>query len=483
MQMFADFLTLKRAFDTLKTELKNAHQARTHAIQQSRTDALTGLINRFGFTASLNEHLLLPLDINQSVALFIIDLDRFKTINDTMGHAAGDHLLKTMAIRFKEMVRATDVVARLGGDEFAIIARINSTDDTIPTLSKRIAQALAEPVRFNQVLLHSGGSIGIARYPQDATDAPTLQRYADMALYQSKTAARGTWTQFNTKLKNTIERRHILEIELKRALDGQEIEAYFQPIVSPSGQVQSLETLARWHHPELGIISPVEFISLAEDLGVLEELDQQMFHMACKTAAPWVKEGLIKSVAINVSPRQIKATDFSKQLLARLEKTDLPPSALTVEITETSLVEEIELATRHILRLRRHGIKVALDDFGTGYSNLKALVNLPISALKIDKSIVEEVGFNDRATKMFRALVQTTQLLEMDLIAEGVETEEQMIYLANTGCKLMQGYHFSRPKCASDMDTWLRQRASENQSQTVPKPEPAPVERRLFGGF
>ena len=318
-----------------------------------------------------------------------------------------------------------------------------------------------------------GGSVGAAVYPKDATDAGQLQRYADMALYRVKTQGGGRWSAFDETLRAESDRRLTLEDELRRAIPAGEIEPWFQPVIDTrSGRVVGVEVLARWRHPTQGLLSPAAFVPMAEELGLIGAVDEAVFAAGCATAAPWVSEGLIEIVSFNVSPRDLMDPGFSRKLIKRLAGTALPPTALTVEITETFLVRDLALSRRHIERLAAKGIRIALDDFGIGYSNLRALMHLPIQILKLDRSLICDVARDGRVAKLVTSMLQAARALGMRIVAEGVEDEAQAIFLRAAGCDRMQGYWFAMPMPAAELEATLRLSAP-----TVRVAAPTPVRR------
>jgi len=297
----------------------------------------------------------------------------------------------------------------------------------------------------------------VAVYPDDAADASDLQRFADMALYRVKTRGGRRWSAFDAELRAENERRQTLEAELRRAIPGGEIEPWFQPVIdSNTGRITAVEVLARWNHPEQGLLLPAAFVPIAEELGLIGQIDEHVFEAACAVAAPWVAEGLIESISCNVSPRDLLDPAFSRKLIGRLAKTDLPATALTVEVTETFLLQDLALARRHIERLAAKGVRIALDDFGTGYSNVRALMNLPIQTVKLDRSLIEAVGRDARVSKLVSAMLQAARALGVKIVAEGVEHEAQALFLRAAGCDRMQGYLFARPMPAAKVEAHLR---------------------------
>jgi diguanylate cyclase (GGDEF)-like protein len=434
----------------LSARVAELEAERELTLRLAQTDSLTGLVNRGAFTAELCERLEAATG---TVALFVIDLDRFKHLNDTLGHHAGDLLLAEVGERLREDAEPGELVARLGGDEFAVISR---TPD-VARRAQRLVSVLSQPQSIYGRVVAPGASVGVAVYPTDAADAGDLQRFADMALYRVKTLGGRRWSAFDGALRDENERRRTLEAELRRAIPAGEIEPWFQPVIdSANGHIVGVEVLARWNHPEQGLLLPGAFVPIAEELGLIGRIDEAVFEAACARAAPWVAEGLIELVSCNVSPRDLLDPAFSRKLIGRLAKTDLPATALTVEITETFLLQDLALSRRHIERLAAKGVNIALDDFGTGYSNLRALMHLPIQTVKLDRSLINDVARDARVSKLVGSMLHAARALGVSIVAEGVEDEAQALFLRSAGCDRMQGYFFARPMPGEQMELMLR---------------------------
>jgi diguanylate cyclase (GGDEF)-like protein len=456
-ELYEANLSLQLMTDTLAARVDELEGDRARMMRVGRTDALTGVFNRGAFLSGLTEKLAAADRFGTTIALFVIDLDRFKEVNDTLGHEAGDLILQEVAARLSNTARGNDVVARLGGDEFALVAEMNAVGGEGEALALRMLAALTEPMRVMGRIIAPGASIGLALYPDNASDAFELQRYADMALYRAKANGRGTYSLFDDALREEGERRRRLEADLRRAIAADEIVPWFQPVVdAASGRIAGVEVLARWNHPQNGLIGPDQFVPMAEEMGLIAEIDAAVFAQACAIARPWVNEGLISSIACNVSPRELLDPDFADDLIARTKAHDFPPSAMVVEITETFLLHDMQLARRHIETLAAHDIRVALDDFGIGYSNLRALMQLPIATVKIDRSLTIDIVKDERVAALVRLLAQTTQALGLGLVAEGVEDEDHARKLLQIGCAKMQGYYFARPMPAQTVDAFIR---------------------------
>jgi diguanylate cyclase (GGDEF)-like protein len=439
--------------ETLAARVAELEAERELTLRLAQTDSLTGLVNRGAFTAELCARLEDARAHGRSVALFVIDLDHFKSLNDTLGHHAGDLLLAEVGERLRGDAAPGELTARLGGDEFALIAEGRD----VAARAQRLLTGLSQPQTIYGRVVSPGASIGVAVFPDHAADASDLQRFADMALYRVKTRGGRRWSVFDAELSAENARRQTLETELRRAIPGGEIVPWFQPVIdSHSGRITAVEVLARWNHPEQGLLLPAAFVPIAEELGLIGQIDEHVFEAACAHAVPWVREGLIESISCNVSPRDLLDPAFSRKLIGRLARTELPATALTVEVTETFLLQDFALARRHIERLAAKGVKIALDDFGTGYSNVRALMNLPIHTVKLDRSLIEAVGRDARVSKLVGAMLNAARGLGVRIVAEGVEHEAQALFLRAAGCDRMQGYLFARPMPAEKVEAHLR---------------------------
>jgi diguanylate cyclase (GGDEF)-like protein len=438
--------------EALAARVAELEAERAQTLRLAQTDSLTGLLNRGAFTQALAERLATARRDGATLALFVIDLDRFKHLNDTLGHQAGDLLLAEVGRRLAACAVEGEITARLAGDEFALIAG----GEDPARRAERLVLALSQPVVIQGRVVAPGASVGVAVYPGDASDAGDLQRFADMALYRVKTRGGRRWSVFDAELRAENERRRTLEAELRRAIPAGEIEPWFQPVIDAAqGRIVGVEVLARWRHPEQGLLAPGAFVSIAEELGLIGRIDEAVFEAACARAAPWVANGLIEQVSCNVSPRDLLDPAFSRKLIGRLARTDLPATALTVEITETFLLQDLALSRRHIERLAAKGVHIALDDFGTGYSNIRALMNLPIQTVKLDRSLIADVGRDARVSKLVGSMMHAARALGVSIVAEGVEDEAQALFLRAAGCDRMQGYLFARPMPADEMEARL----------------------------
>ncbi len=431
------------------TERRRAEEQIRH---MARHDALTGLPNRVLFREEI-EAALSQVARGQSMAVICLDLDGFKSVNDTLGHPVGDLLLSAVAARLRGCLRGSDTVARFGGDEFAIIQVGTEQPDGATALSGRLIEALSHPYDIEGHEIVIGTSIGIALAPLDGSDPDQLLKHADMALYDAKSDGRGIYRYYEPEMNARIQARRALELELRRAVAQHEMELLYQPIVNlKTREISGLEALLRWRHPERGIISPAEFVPVAEEIGLIVPLGEWVLGEACREAAGW-PAGI--KVAVNLSPAQFRRSSLVQGAMAALAASELPASRLKLEITETVLLMESEgtLATLH--ELRRLGAQIALDDFGTGYSSLSYLQRFPFDTIKIDRCFVQALQTRSEARAIVHAVVALGRALGMRTCAEGVETTEQLAFLEAEGCDEVQGFYVSPPLAAADLAPFL----------------------------
>jgi diguanylate cyclase (GGDEF)-like protein len=414
----------------------------------ARHDALTGLPNRRLFNEQLAETLA-HCKRGDSVAVLCLDVDRFKSVNDTLGHPIGDQLLKAVAERLRACVRESDLVARLGGDEFAIV-QIGATQPTeATTLSTRLIDAISAPYDLDGHQAIVGMSVGIAVAPNDGSDAAQLLKNADMALYRAKADGRGIYRFFEAEMDARMQARRALELDLRKAIAGSEFELFYQPLVDArTERVRGFEALIRWRHPQRGMIAPMEFIPLAEETGLIVPLGEWVLRQACQEAASWPDD---LSVAVNLSAVQFKSKQLVETVVSALASSGVSPARLELEITESVLLHESDgtLATLH--QLRDIGIRISLDDFGTGYSSLGYLRKFPFDKIKIDGSFIRDMPGKDDSLAIIRAVVAIGASLGINTTAEGVETPEQFECLRTEGCTEVQGYLFSPPRPAAEI--------------------------------
>ncbi|MES2959525.1 MAG: EAL domain-containing protein [Pseudomonadota bacterium] len=428
---------------------------RQRALQLAEVDALTGIANRASFAHRLTDLLADPQASAQGIAVLLIDLDDFKTVNDTLGHAAGDTLLIEVARRLVDTVRPGDVVARLGGDEFAVIAcAVGSARQGAVVMAHRLLRALCRPATIDARLVPCSCSIGLAEAGGPGRNADELLRDADLALYASKRGGRERVTSFEVALRAELEQRAALEAEVRHAVVDKQIEPWYQPIMHrSSGRFVGVEVLARWHRPDGKVRAPADFLDAVEVLGLLDTMMENMLQRALREAGPLIADGSLEYLSINVSPSQFNQGWALNRLPALLAETGFPASALVVEITETALLQDIDRTRTMLSALTDRGMRIALDDFGVGYSNFSLLRQLPFDLLKLDRSLICDIETDKDALALAECILNLAVRLRIKVVAEGVETQQQAALLAAGGCATMQGYWFARPQ--RDLSTWF----------------------------
>jgi diguanylate cyclase (GGDEF)-like protein len=411
-------------------------------------DGLTDLPNRILFRARL-EQSLAALQPTEQLAVLYIDIDEFKSVNDALGHPIGDELLKGVADRLRSCLRETDVAARLGGDEFAVIQMPIKDRSETTRLVDEIYSAIRQPFECMGHLITTDASIGIALAPGDGVDLDHLLRNADLALYGAKGDGRRTYRFFEAGMDQRAKTRRSLELELRQAISDGSLETHYQPVVNiEDGKISSCEALLRWRHPERGMISPAEFIPIAEDSGLINQLGLWVLNAACAEAATWPDH---VRVAVNVSPVQFRSQSLALNVAAALAACGLPASRLELEITEAVLIRDDEAALDMLHQLRKLGVRIALDDFGTGYSSLSYLQRFPFDKIKIDRSFIRDIAGPGASSSIVQAVVNIAAASDMTTTAEGVETEQQRNLLYILGCTEMQGYLFSPAISAAEV--------------------------------
>jgi len=419
-------------------------------------DDLTELPNRVLAYDRLQQAMSQGTRENRKVALLFLDLDNFKTINDSLGHSLGDLLLKEVAIRLNECVRHSDTVSRQGGDEFMIIlTSLSNSDAAVPILTK-LLQRVQEPFEIDGQELITSVSIGVALFPDDGKDFESLMKKTDAAMYRAKEMGKNTYCFFDKQMNDdAIEHLH-LSNGLSHAVDRGEFMLHYQPLFDLSdGTIVGAEALIRWKHPMLGMVSPQRFIPVAEDTGLIVSIGEWVIREACRQAAAWQKQGLRLVVAVNLSAVQFKRGDVERTIIAALQESGLDPSLLDLELTESILIRDTERVLAMVTRLKSLGIKLSIDDFGTGYSSLSYLKRFHVDKLKIDQSFIRDLATNLEDAAIVRAVIQMARSLGLRTIAEGVEDESQLKFLRVQGCDEAQGYHFASPMPAAEMAPYL----------------------------
>ena len=408
--------------------------------EQARTDVVTGLLNRAGLNHELVEQVM-RLPKGQKLALFWLDLDRFKEINDTLGHSVGDGVLVEVGRRILDTVPEGATVARFGGDEF-IAACVVPDRAHCEQLASAVIGDLSRPFRIDGNRVTSGASMGVALLPDDGSDVESVMQGADLALYHAKVHGRNQLMFFDSSMTRDLVRKKEIESELRAAIQKDELSIFFQPIVDlKTGRIRTFEALVRWFHPEKGELRPDEFIPVAEETGVIITLGNWITAQAAKAAAQWPDD---VTLAVNLSPIQLRAPGAALGILTALKDAGLPPHRLELEVTESLFIEDSEHTARFMDELAAHGVRFALDDFGTGYSSLGYINQYPFKKIKVDRSFVSGPNIGRKSDAIIRAVAEMGSTLEMEIVAEGLETIEQVQAVRNAGCTLGQGYYFSR---------------------------------------
>ncbi|MET1112423.1 MAG: EAL domain-containing protein [Allosphingosinicella sp.] len=440
----------------------------------ARFDAMTGLENRGAFQERLQTELAaVRSGENGELAVLWVDLDRFKEINDSLGHPTGDGVLCTVARQLSSIVDGRGSVARFGGDEFVLLAR-GTKPYFAEELAREVMRGLAVPMTVEGASIQVTGSIGAAVAPGHGTEADTLLQHADMALYHAKANGRNDFCLFEAKMQDEFHKKRRLEGALKEAIEKGELEVYYQPIVDlKTKKVTCCEALLRWHHPELGMVSPAEFIPLAESTGLISPISHWVLYQACAAAAKWPED---VSIAVNMSPALLKDLHLSHMILSALYRSGLAARRLELEITESVLLEENPQSNSLIREFQRIGLKLSIDDFGTGYSSLTYLKKYRFDKIKIDTSFIADVTKSREARAIIHALVSLAAELDMEIVAEGIETETQLGYVTGAGCTAAQGFFLGRPVPESVINRRLEMQG-RGEEWTEADPEPGSLRR------
>jgi diguanylate cyclase (GGDEF)-like protein len=432
-------------------------------------DDLTGLPNRILLNDRINKSLAHAHREQSIVGLLFLDLDRFKIINDSLGHAVGDQLLKVISERLKNCVRDEDTVARLGGDEFMILLPNITGAADARRIGNKIIDSITRPVACNGHELHVTTSIGVSIYPHDGNDAETLLKHADISMYRAKQLGRNKLVYYTAEMNIESRRQMALENSLRKALEREELELYYQPKIDISrNTIIGVEALLRWVHPTMGMISPVDFIPVAEDSGLIVPIGEWVTRTAFKQLAEWHAAGYRDlKMAVNLSTAQLSHSRFLDGVRDALDDSQLDPGTTELEITENVIMQDIESTLAILNELKNMGISIAIDDFGTGYSSLSYLRRLPIDTVKIDQSFVRELPDNKEDVSIAKAIIAMAKSLGMDLVAEGVETVKQLSFFRQQGVNVIQGYLFSKPLSAADMRAMLDAKAMPGKLNVV----------------
>jgi diguanylate cyclase (GGDEF)-like protein len=465
---------VRRQVETLEQVVSARTQGLESANKQLRHlathDALTGLPNRVLMDDRISQCVVLAERQSQTFAVILLDLDRFKLVNDSLGHRAGDELLKEVAQRLKGVVRDVDTVARLGGDEFVLIVTPSPEPEAAQQVAKRIIDVMQASVRIAGIEIHTSPSIGIAFYPQDATTIETLLAHADAAMYCAKQRGRNNFQCFMPGMNTATQEKVRLESDMRIALEQKQFELHYQPKVNTAtGIMHGAEALLRWRHPVRGPISPAEFIPLAEECGLIGPIGAWVMREACRQARAWQLQGLPSlRIAVNLSPSQFRQSDIVTMIRGALDDAGLEARFLEVELTESAVMNDPEESIAILEKLSTMGVLVSVDDFGTGYSSMSYLRRFPIDKLKIDRAFINEVTSRNEDASIVRAIVSLAHSLKLKVVAEGVESTEQLEFLKTLGCDQYQGFHFSPALPASQFEAlvWSQQRAEPELSES-----------------
>ena len=457
---------LRDAMRHLQEEVERVKRSESSLSHLAQHDVLTGLPNRLLVRDRLEQAVVQARRYRKQVALLYIDLDNFKLINDSLGHAAGDELLQAVAERLQDSVREVDTVSRQGGDEFLLVLSDVADQQAITQVAQNVLANLAPPFVLQGMPVVSSCSIGIATFPENGDSFAQLLQQADMAMYQAKMAGRNTFRFFDQGMNVSLVDQLQLEAGMRQALQRDEFVLYYQPIVDiHSGRLLAAEALVRWQHPERGLITPEQFIPLAERSGLIVEIGEWVLNQACQQLVAWQAVGLTDLVvSVNLSPVQFRRGDLDQQVHAALVRSGLAPAGLELELTESILLQDSEKFISLLMRVKALGVCLAIDDFGTGYSNLSYLQRFQVDKLKIDKSFVSKLHGNSQGQAIVTAIIQMAKSLQLVTTAEGIEDEATRQLLASLGCDQAQGYWFARPLPAADFALYAQHAAGAIQT-------------------
>ncbi len=446
---------IARSVKMMEETSKALEQSERRNRQLAHYDSLTALPNRNLFLNRLEHQLHLSRRNNAKLALLFIDLDRFKHVNDSMGHQAGDELIVQSGNRLQECIRSSDTVARIGGDEFNIIlTEVADFENSIIRVCERIIKVLSESFEIRGKQIFISASIGVAVFPVDADNSSDLRKYADLAMYHAKENGRNNYELYSEHLDEKLKARVLMETNLRKAVDNDEFVLHYQPVVRLEDmKIVGAEALIRWCHPELGMISPMDFIPVAEETGLILEIGEWVIREACRVSKKWNQQTDSEfRVAINVSPRQLKSNKLVSCIQSALQEFDLPAHYLDVEITENEMIEEDGISMNNLHALSELGIRLLLDDFGTGHSSLSYLHKLPFDVLKVDRSFIFKLSEHESARELTTSIIAMAHALNLEVVAEGLETKESLELLKTMKCEYTQGYLLSKPILEEEID-------------------------------
>ena len=438
-------------------DITERYLAQVEVERQAYYDNLTGLPNRTLFYDRMDHALNICRRKGVEIAVFLIDLDRFKNINDSLGHDIGDGLLKSVARALSTIIREEDTLARLGGDEFALIIEDMTSNDVVGTIANKLIEALSSAQYIDGNELISTGSIGVTISSPESRDKELLLKQADLAMYQAKESGGNRFCFYNAEMKSRAHQSMMLEKELRQALDRDELLVFYQPKVSVrSGRIKGMEALIRWRHPEKGLVPPFDFIPIAEETGLIVPIGRWILKEACKQTTVWQERGFKDlTVSVNVSAKQFHHQGYVDEVRNAIESSGIAPWFVDLEVTESCTMNNVESAIRILESFRQMGIRISMDDFGTGYSSLSFLDQLPLDTLKVDRAFIKDINAQGKNGELARLIISMARSLRLSVVAEGVESEHHLEFLRTNGCDEYQGYLFSPPVIASDFEALL----------------------------
>jgi len=424
-------------------------------------DSLTGLANRPLFMSSIKMAMARAKRNGTYLAVFYIDLDHFKGINDTLGHDAGDTLLKTIADRLRFSVRSSDLVARLGGDEFAVLLDGIEDQNSVVKIAQHMLDVVGLAINLTRDDIVVTPSIGIALYPDSSEEISDLVQCADTAMYRAKKSGRNNFCFYSNEMHHLAMEYANLKNELSQAIKNNELELYYQPQLSATtGKVTGLEALIRWNHPQRGMVSPVEFIPVAENSGLINAIGEWVLAQACQQFSEWTNQGLFNGesvvLSVNVSANQLHQDNIAEVVKSVLEQNAIDGHQLELELTESVLIDDLEQCADTLHSITKHGVRIALDDFGTGYASFRHMQRLPLHTLKIDRSFIDQVDVDEKHAEIVSAIIAMGKALNLEIIAEGVETKSQEALLKASGCDILQGFYYSKPLSVKELEALLK---------------------------
>jgi len=446
----SDYITKPFNWSVLKhrtARMLSAANAEREIRHLAYHDVLTGLPNRMLFMDRIDQAISRARREDSKFALLFLDIDHFKVINDSMGHDAGDKLLNIVSQRLAQVLRKTDTIARLGGDEFTIIIEALDQEKSVSSVARNILRTLEKSITLNNKDVHIGGSIGVALYPQDGLNFGTLLKNADTAMYRAKEVGRQTFQFYEHEMSQKAMQRLDLENQIRSALKNEEFVVYYQPKVNfLTGQCQGMEALVRWQHPHRGLITPREFIPLAEETGLIIELDEWVMSTACEQLKTWKAANYsINNLSVNISTRHFREGNLLGYCKKMLDSIEFSPEHIEIELTESALVDNYNNAKEVLDEIHGMGVHIALDDFGTGYASMSYLKEFPFDTVKLDQSFISGLPDDRESSAIVKAMIQLANALNLNIVAEGIETDQQKSFLSDQGCVLGQGYLWSKP--------------------------------------